>query len=946
MWMSWDPESEPDRVYLAGLLLAVGQVDRAETLLRTIQNLEDGEQVPARLARALRKLIAVVRLEPQPSTSASGPSTPLATEWLAESYRWQSLSELGKAREAARQAVEVSPSFAFAWVRVAELEFSFGRVSAARAALERGLALAPSNAQALALNGYLLAAENRIKEALGYFNQAIALDGALGNAWLGRGLCQIRQGNIRAGRDDLQVAVTMEPQRALLRSYLAKTYSAARDNRRARHEIELAKEKDPRDPTSWLYSALLNQEENRVNEAVDDLETSKTLNENRSVYRSRLLLDQDQAVRGANLASIYRDAGMFDVSVHEAGRAVNDDYANYSAHLLLANSYYEMIDPRQYNLRYETARVSEYLVATLLAPVGAGILSQPVSAQEYARLFERDGLGFYSSTEYLSRGAWKEYAAQYGRMGNFSYSLDGYYNTDPGQRSNNDLDLYQLSFQAKQQVTPRDALYFQGQLSRTESGDLSQVFDPDTDGNRGVDNTETQTPLVLAGYHHEWAPGHHTLFLAGWLEDTLRVHDPNQGTLLLYPGLDTEQIDGVVPYPVGQDYRSEMGIWTAEAQQIFERESYALIVGARGQGGEFQTENTNRLPAVYSAPGVGPVTASMVENTAQDIAPDFQRWNIYGYLHWQLLDSLRLIGGVSYDYLEYPFNFRYAPITDGEEKTDLVSPKAGLIWSPARATTVRAAYSRSLGGVSFDQSFRLEPSQVAGFNQAWRSIIPESVAGTSSAAEFENWNVSLEHRFPTRTYVAVVGEWLESDVDRDLGVFVYSDTTTGPSPFFFQSSTGQRLDYQEPSLKLIVNQLLAKEWALGARYRISQGDLTRVYSDIPATADFMGLSRSDDWKATLQQVQLYAIYNLPCGVFTGIDSLWTHQHNEGYTPSLPSEDFWQFNAFAGYRFPRRQAEVRLALLNFTDQDYRLNPLNLISELPRERTFAASFRLSF
>ena len=91
---------------------------------------------------------------------------------------------------------------------------------------------------------------------------------------------------------------------------------------------------DPQDPTSWLYSALLNQEENRVNDAVTDLENSQELNQNRSVYRSRLLLDQDQAVRGANLASIYRDAGMSDVSMHEAGRAVNDDYANYSAHLL------------------------------------------------------------------------------------------------------------------------------------------------------------------------------------------------------------------------------------------------------------------------------------------------------------------------------------------------------------------------------------------------------------------------------------------------------------------------------------------------------------------------------------------------------------------------------------------------------------------------------------
>ena len=50
----------------------------------------------------------------------------------------------------------------------------------------------------------------------------------------------------------------------------------------------------------------------RINDAVLDLEASQERNENRSLFRSRLLLDEDRAVRSANLAAIYRDAGMFD----------------------------------------------------------------------------------------------------------------------------------------------------------------------------------------------------------------------------------------------------------------------------------------------------------------------------------------------------------------------------------------------------------------------------------------------------------------------------------------------------------------------------------------------------------------------------------------------------------------------------------------------------------
>src|SRR5439155_26030901 len=173
----------------------------------------------------------------------------------------------------------------------------------------------------------------------------------------------------------------------------------------AARELALARKLDEKDPTAWLYLALLKEQNSQINGAVRDLEKSQELNQNRRVYRSRLLLDQDRAVRSANLANVYRDAGMFDVSVREAGRAVAADYGSYSAHLFLANSYDSFRDPNRINLRYETPAESEYLMANLLAPVGAGPLAQSISQQEYSKLFERDRLGIASSTEYLSRGA-------------------------------------------------------------------------------------------------------------------------------------------------------------------------------------------------------------------------------------------------------------------------------------------------------------------------------------------------------------------------------------------------------------------------------------------------------------------------------------------------------------------------------------------------------------
>src|SRR5206468_8005233 len=111
--------------------------------------------------------------------------------------------------------------------------------------LNAGLALSPRNAQGLALKGFILSAQDKWRDASDAFEQAIALDGALGNAWLGRALLKIRRGDDQQGRADLQVAATLEPQRSILRSYLGKAFSATRNPAKAEQELALARKLDP-----------------------------------------------------------------------------------------------------------------------------------------------------------------------------------------------------------------------------------------------------------------------------------------------------------------------------------------------------------------------------------------------------------------------------------------------------------------------------------------------------------------------------------------------------------------------------------------------------------------------------------------------------------------------------------------------------------------------------
>ena len=73
-----------------------------------------------------------------------------------------------------------------------------------------------------------------------------------------------------------------------------------------------------------------------------------------------------------------------------------------------------------------------------------------------------------------------------------------------------------------------------------------------------------------------------------------------------------------------------------------------------------------------------------------------------------------------------------------------VSPKAGFILSPWTSATVRGAYTEGVSGASFDESIRLEPTQVAGFLQSYRSLISESLIGAVAGSKFKTFGLSLE----------------------------------------------------------------------------------------------------------------------------------------------------------------------------------------------------------
>ncbi|HEY1051763.1 MAG TPA: hypothetical protein VGE39_18455, partial [Prosthecobacter sp.] len=145
-------------------------------------------------------------------------------------------------------------------------------------------------------------------------------------------------------------------------------------------------------------------------------------------------------------------------------------------------------------------------------------------------------------------------------------------------------------------------------------------------------------------------------------------------------------------------------------------------------------------------------------------------------------------------------------------------------------------------------------------------------------------------------------------------------------------------------------QLVSREWALGASYRVTQSELTTTFTDIPQAA-FAGAQVRD--RAVLHEVGLSVNWNSPRGFFARVEGNFYAQQlgddPRGLGAGAPRRDgdsFWQCNAFLGYRFNRNMNELSIGILNLTDQDYQLSPLSPYFDIARERMVVIRFRMGF
>ena len=320
------------------------------------------------------------------------------------------------------------------------------------------------------------------------FEKAIELDSANPLPRLGLGLAKIREGDLEAGRLEIEIATSLDPGTSLIRSYLGKAYYEEKRDELAGAQFDLAKVLDPKDPTPWFYDAIRKQSINRPVEALEDIDTSIALNDNRAVYRSRLLLDDDLASRSASTARIYRDLGFEELALVEGRESVSIDPGNFSAHRFLADAYADQP-------RHEIARVSELLQSQLLQPLNLTPLQPQLmddklfalrgagpgrtGFNEYNPLFESNGVVFLLDGLVGGNSTWGDQAVIAGIRDNVSFSLGQLHYQTRGFQPNDSVrkDFYDAFVQAT--ISPQTSVQIEYRNSDVTRESVLTPFDPD-----------------------------------------------------------------------------------------------------------------------------------------------------------------------------------------------------------------------------------------------------------------------------------------------------------------------------------------------------------------------------------------------------------------------------------------------------------------------------------
>jgi tetratricopeptide (TPR) repeat protein len=880
------PEDIPDPhffTYRASLLLTVGRVDEAGGDIERALGLDPENSD----AFALRSIIAVAQNEKEGALNLAKEAVETdpdsATARIALSYAQQANFNLEGALSSLKDAVRLGPENALAWARLAELWMSFGELDEALEAAKKAVALNPDLPRTQTVLGYAYLTQGKTIEARGAFEKAIELDSAEPLSRLGLGLSKIREGNLDEGRREIEIAVSLDPDNSIIRSYLGKSYFEEKRDKLSMDQFEMAKTLDPSDPTPFFYDSIRKQTENQPVEAFRDQQSATDLNDNRAVYRSRLLLDSDLAARSASLARIYSDLGFQQLALVEGWKSVNIDPGNYSAHRFLADTY--SVLPR-----HEIARVSELLQSQLLQPINitpvqprlgesnlfiiSGGGPADLSFNEFNPLFLRDRVALQASGFVGENSTVGEEVTVSGLYKKASVSVGQYHHETDGYRENNDLtdDIYNAFVQME--LTHKTSVQAEFRHRDFERGDLSLLFLPGDFLPKL--RQEDETNMVRVGFHHAFSPGSDLIGNFMYQEADRSL-------------LDRDDFPPPIPFQDVFKIDRDEDALGGELQYL----SGAKYIKFTGGVGHFDRESEEVITEEVFDISVTP--PDLLDRDEQSVESDIRHTNLYLYSYINFPENVTFTIGGSADFFDED---REDALPEKDE--DQFNPKLGIIWNPFVNTTVRGAVFRTLKRLLItDQT--LEPTQVAGFNQFFDDF---------NATKSWRYGIAVDQKFSQSLYGGAEYSEREQEV-----------------PFrLIQSGTIElrKSDWDESLFRAYLY-WTAHEWlALSAEYLYEKfereaGLFTFGAKDVETQRVPLGINL---YHPSGFIARLKTTYYDQQGSFDRQDALGTFIDGE--------DDFWLVDASISYRLPKRFGFITVGAKNLFDDSFQFFDTNPVS----------------
>lgn len=872
----------------AAAALAVGRVEEAQ------RDLDDAlaRDPDNAAALALRAVMALTQNERERAFDLAERAVQArpasAAALIARSYVQQSYFDLPGALQALQQAAAAEPGNALAQARLAELWLAVGDVERAITAARDAVNAAPGLSLPRTVLGFAYLANVDIARARAEFTEAIRLDSAAPLPRLGLGLAMIRDGELGPGREQIEIAVILDPNNALIRSYMGKAYYEEKRDELAGTQLGIARELDAKDPTAFFYDSIRKQTTNRPVEALQDLRASVALNDNRAVYRSRLLLDQDLAARSAAQGRVYRDLGFGELALRKGWKSVATDPADFSGHRLLADSYSTLP-------RHEIARVNELLQSQLLQPLNVTPI-QPqlgdanlfildsagpatIAFNEFNPLFNRNRLAAHSSAVVGGNDTWGVDGVLAGVQDRWSFSLGGYHFETDGFRENNDLDQDSANLFVQYQPVIGTGLTAEARYTDREGGDLVLRFDPEDFF--GLRQDEESASLRL-GARHEFSTRSAGLALLAY--ESVSIFNSSLGSTFT------------------DDYDADSYI--AELQHLYHTEAWGNTTGARYYGSSVDTQ-TNFLFPIPDPPFV------MEMVVTDSYRP--RNISIYSYSDIYLPARITLTVGASADFLDGTTFDR-----------DRVNPKLGLIWEPRDGTTVRLAGFQTLQRPTPSRGNiqpSLEPTPVAGFNQFFFG---------SEAERARRYGAGVDQRLADRGFVGVEMS------RRELNLPFLAQAMEPPFGLVPVST-----DVDETSFRAYFYGILTERISVSAEYEYDKFENEEIFTPY----------RYVTLETHRVPVRLSYFHRAGFGaavVGTFVDQRGAFQGAPPFFAiTRDGDDFWVADAFLQYRLPNRWGIVRLEARNLFDEDFKFQDIDPeATRIPPQRLVLLKFTLAY